>query len=1162
MKYLKLVIFCLISNLALTQTDSDIVVSTSTSLLDCNSVGQILVDVNDSLNPMNPLPYNIVLLNLESGEEEYYQMIDFPLLINNVWIGNYIVEIYFLDNCRVEIPITIDFEDEFVPNFEANITTTPASCCSGTIDVDIIDDLDENYTYHLYKPNGINFDLVSSGLIENDNVIVDNLCVGRYKITLETDDCTGYEEVIFLPNSLDGIDLLSISHVTACTGVGSTGDDFSTEDGEESSSSISDGEIHVNIQIVGGFYIQWYDEDGVVIGDEESMTELDIGNYTIKVFAQGTNCLMMEDTYKVCCCSSTDDPECEIFTLDPYILGTVTNATNAISNDGAIVLDTYNGSAVGMQTNWQGPNGYSSTDLNISNLTPGEYTITFTLGCNFSSTRTFIVGNEEYCAGLDIIIDAKLTCALVPQISIGRINTIVLPPSTYLYQWSNGATSEDLNSFYSGEYSVTVTNSIGCTAEQSFFLEGTNKALEGHVDLSVPTGCQTLMEIQGDVVIDSGNPPFTYNWSTGSTDSFSNLEVDHNMNYSVTVTDACNFLKIINGNYNCDDDDLCNDDCIRIRKSGDPYCFDLCEEGPFEFSCDQLIIECNCDDGIERWVHGSDGTLVTFKGGKLKNGEDRYEEDIHPYDLPDIHWWIGNSLTGCKKLITKDWPKTDCDGIFADIIEFLIQNFAPGGNGGSNNSTGCDEDEWEVEYYGSMCLGSRYCPDSDTFEEIYVPYTTCKMNIPETNVTKTYCSEDCELISTTTLSAQIDVDDLDLPWCSECDLGFTSCDDVVNFQDTGNEDGVSMYSHSNSSNLIQFVHLSSLKPYKIKPYYEKWNPVDLTVKTLKINVSGALVHLKDRNDHEYIQYISPDNNFDYYYDTLTTEIIENITVDSLRSTQFYVHYLDSSSNRRYKRTYNYYGIVADNEIPIAPTVDRVYWSSPTTYVESQSTSSGYILNCVGSRNFTLGNRIPRSYNITSTYLLDDRLVVSGYFKGSIEINGVTYTSWEQGRNYSSLIMVYDDLQNLILVKTYKSIIYETIYKNSLVYVAGYLIDSEFQNTQETDVMDEVLDKCGFIDIISLEDNQGIANRNQKNESLKIGVFPNPTNDDLNITISPIEEETYDIELFDINGRLLLNKKNLSSSKLKLNISTLEDGIYMLSVIRDGLQIHLESVVKM
>ncbi|OWY23806.1 PKD domain-containing protein [Sphingobacteriales bacterium UPWRP_1] len=113
---------------------------------------------------------------------------------------------------------------------------------------------------------------------------------------------------------------------------------------------------------------------------------------------------------------------------------------------------------------WSGPNGFSAMQANplvtnsASSLHNGTYTVTVTnaTGCSASQSVNIVVTN-----------------VLFPQIT--GYTTICQGSSTVLhagngytiYNWSTGANTASINASMQGIYSVTVTNSSGCTGSTS-----------------------------------------------------------------------------------------------------------------------------------------------------------------------------------------------------------------------------------------------------------------------------------------------------------------------------------------------------------------------------------------------------------------------------------------------------------------------------------------------------------------------------------------------------------------------------------------------------------------------------------------------------------------------------------------------------------------------
>ena len=130
------------------------------------------------------------------------------------------------------------------------------------------------------------------------------------------------------------------------------------------------------------------------------------------------------------------------------------------SCDANLNIDVSGGSGSGYNYLWQGPDGYSSTLQDISNLCAGNYNVTVTDNNGCTSSFTQSVSSE-----MDVIASATATATSCFGAGDGSIMlTFSGGASPYSFLWSNGATSQNLINLDGGTYSVTVRDANGCTA--------------------------------------------------------------------------------------------------------------------------------------------------------------------------------------------------------------------------------------------------------------------------------------------------------------------------------------------------------------------------------------------------------------------------------------------------------------------------------------------------------------------------------------------------------------------------------------------------------------------------------------------------------------------------------------------------------------------------
>lgn len=165
-------------------------------------------------------------------------------------------------------------------------------------------------------------------------------------------------------------------------------------------------------------------------------------------------------------------------------------------------------------------NGSYQSTLTIS--TAGTYTVTVTSagGCTASATTTIISRPLP-----------PLSFGGQHSICNGQSYTYTLPTdSTLTYRWSNNATGNQITAYVSGYYSVTATNTFGCTRS------ATDTLIVHALPTPVITGTTSICRGSYTILTASGGN--SYLWSNGSNTADIAVYPTTNTNYSVTMTNT------------------------------------------------------------------------------------------------------------------------------------------------------------------------------------------------------------------------------------------------------------------------------------------------------------------------------------------------------------------------------------------------------------------------------------------------------------------------------------------------------------------------------------------------------------------------------------------------------------------------------------------------
>ncbi len=158
--------------------------------------------------------------------------------------------------------------------------------------------------------------------------------------------------------------------------------------------------------------------------------------------------------------------------------------------------------------NWEGPEGYSSSELTPEVTSPGLYSMTLTDAAGATAVAAIQVEESRNVLDLNANI-VPVSCAGTNDGSISLDN---LPNgSNYTYEWSNGASTREISDLEVGEYTVSVTdNSTGCQTIKRFQLDRDGIAASLYYNCLA----DSMVEVTA-VIFNPQGFNYTFHWSNG-----------------------------------------------------------------------------------------------------------------------------------------------------------------------------------------------------------------------------------------------------------------------------------------------------------------------------------------------------------------------------------------------------------------------------------------------------------------------------------------------------------------------------------------------------------------------------------------------------------------------------------------------------------------------
>ncbi len=215
--------------------------------------------------------------------------------------------------------------------------------------------------------------------------------------------------------------------------------------------------------------------------------------------------------------------------------GNVTISSTPINcfgnNNATATVDITNGNA---PFSYQWNTNPVQTTQTATNLSAGNYIVTITDGIGCTNTASVTVTQPS---ALTAYIDAHGVSCYGRNDGFATVTAFGGTPG-YSYIWSNGTSSSTVVALSAGNYSVTVTDALGCQYIATATIS-TPQPLVATITNVNHVYCFNGNTGSASVLVSGGTPNYSYTWSSGAGTSNTAIGLVAGI-YIVTVTDANN----------------------------------------------------------------------------------------------------------------------------------------------------------------------------------------------------------------------------------------------------------------------------------------------------------------------------------------------------------------------------------------------------------------------------------------------------------------------------------------------------------------------------------------------------------------------------------------------------------------------------------------------
>ncbi|WP_237732261.1 PKD domain-containing protein [Flavobacterium sp. UGB4466] len=244
---------------------------------------------------------------------------------------------------------------------------------------------------------------------------------------------------------------------------------FSAIKNDISCFGLNDGNIRLSVK--GGtqpYTYEWKKNGNPYPETVEYIDNLKPGTYDV-IITEVNNCNLLKGTYTI-----EEPPVLKVNLtkqMNIFCYGYSTGEIE-INTVGGIPIETSSG-VFDYNYSWTGPNGFTSNLQNLKNLAVGTYNLIVTdkSGCT-DHLQVILTQNAEIVFNYT---KSEISCFNSANASVSIDNIKGGVPFTtgdpYSVKWSNLGTGLTQNNLSAGSYTITITDSLGCSKESSLIIE-------------------------------------------------------------------------------------------------------------------------------------------------------------------------------------------------------------------------------------------------------------------------------------------------------------------------------------------------------------------------------------------------------------------------------------------------------------------------------------------------------------------------------------------------------------------------------------------------------------------------------------------------------------------------------------------------------------------